>query len=68
MLQTVHDIAAVTGVCPDAKYSQMTSTQTMVGINRNAIFRIDPRLAGNKRVESETFAAILYFADSLFWY
>lgn len=50
----VHDIAPVDSVTPSSKYAQMTPEATMVGINGNSIFRIDPRLSGNKRVESET--------------
>lgn len=31
----------------------MTSEQTFLGLSRNALYRIDPRLAGNKLVDSE---------------
>lgn len=31
----------------------MTSNQTFLGISNNALYRIDPRLAGNKLVESD---------------
>ncbi|KAJ3011098.1 hypothetical protein HKX48_007017 [Thoreauomyces humboldtii] len=40
-------------IVPDQKYSQLTTNQTMIGIGHNSIFRIDPRLANNKLVESE---------------
>jgi hypothetical protein len=40
-------------IAPEAKYSQMTNTQTLVGISPNALYRIDPRLAGNKLVDSQ---------------
>lgn len=44
----------LTNIVPDSKYSQMTGTKTLIGLNENALFRIDPRLSGMKRVESET--------------
>jgi hypothetical protein len=40
-------------ITPEAKYAQMTNTQTLVGISPNSLYRIDPRLAGNKLVESQ---------------
>ena len=33
----------------------MTPTHTLVGINRQGFFKIDPRLSGNKQVESQRF-------------
>ena len=38
---------------PDAKYAQMTPTQTFVGMSHNALFRIDPRQSGRKLVDSQ---------------
>lgn len=35
------------------KFSQMTGEQTFLGLSRNALYRVDPRLAGNKLVDSE---------------
>ena len=35
------------------KFSQMTGEQTFLGLSRNALYRIDPRVAGNKLVDSE---------------
>ncbi|KAK7626208.1 vacuolar import and degradation protein [Phyllosticta citricarpa] len=35
------------------KYSQMTGEQTFLGLSRNALYRVDPRLSGNKLVDSE---------------
>lgn len=35
------------------KYAQMTGEQTFLGLSHNALYRIDPRLAGNKLVDSE---------------
>lgn len=49
----VHDSVAVDNFLPGSKYAQMTGEQTLVGHSHNGIFRIDPRLAGNKMVESE---------------
>ena len=47
----VDDIMSVDEILPDSK----TSTEkTLIGINHNSIFRIDPRLAGNKRVDAES--------------
>jgi hypothetical protein len=40
-------------ISPETKYAQMTNTQTLVGISHNALYRIDPRLAGNKLVDSQ---------------
>ena len=34
------------------KFSQMTSAQPFLGISRNALYRVDPRVSGNKLVES----------------
>lgn len=36
----------------DSKYSNLTDNKTMVGHSQNAMFRIDPRLSGNKIVDS----------------
>ena len=49
----VHNEAKVTSILPNSKYSQMTGESTFIGMNSNSIFRIDPRLAGTKRVDSE---------------
>lgn len=35
------------------KFAQMTAEQTFLGLSHNALFRIDPRLSGNKLVDSE---------------
>ncbi|KAI8853235.1 VID27 cytoplasmic protein-domain-containing protein [Chytridium lagenaria] len=50
----VDDYMAVDSIVPDFKSAAMTPQRTLVGINQNSIFRIDPRLAGNKLVESES--------------
>lgn len=44
---------AINAILPDSKYAQMTSNPTLIGLSDNALFRIDPRLPGSKRVESE---------------
>ncbi|KAK9455878.1 VID27 cytoplasmic protein-domain-containing protein [Dipodascopsis uninucleata] len=49
----VHDDVPVTAFTPSKKFSQMTGEQTFVGMSDNSLFRIDPRLAGNKLVDSE---------------
>lgn len=49
----VHEESKVTSILPNSKYSQMTGESTFIGLNSNSIFRIDPRLAGTKRVETE---------------
>ena len=46
---------AVTSLVPSAKYSQMTGESTLIGLNDNSLFRLDPRLSGrHKRVDAET--------------
>ncbi|EEH48162.1 uncharacterized protein PADG_04246 [Paracoccidioides brasiliensis Pb18] len=49
----IHDDIPVTSFAPETKFSQMTSNQPFLGISRNALYRIDPRLSGNKLVESD---------------
>ncbi|RKP39263.1 VID27 cytoplasmic protein-domain-containing protein [Dimargaris cristalligena] len=49
----VHDLVPTTGIAPSAKFSQMTGEQTLVGLSGNSLFRIDPRLAGTKLVDTE---------------
>ncbi|MCJ1291539.1 hypothetical protein MMC34_003084 [Xylographa carneopallida] len=49
----IHDDIPVTTFAPEKKFSQMTGEQTFLGLSRNALFRIDPRLSGNKLVDSE---------------
>lgn len=49
----VHEEAPVTDIIPDSKYAQMTGNQTLIGINSNSLFRIDPRLPGTKRVDTQ---------------
>jgi len=49
----VHDDIGVDTFAPESKFAQMTGEQTFLGLSRNALYRIDPRLAGNKLVDSE---------------
>ena len=49
----VHDDVAVNVFAPASKFAQTTDEQTFLGLSKNALFRIDPRLAGNKLVDSE---------------
>lgn len=50
----VDDVLTVDDVVPDSKYAQLTAEKTLIGMNHNSIFRIDPRLSGNKRIFSIT--------------
>lgn len=47
----VHDDIPVNTFAPESKFAQMTPAQTFLGLSRNALFRIDPRVSGNKLVE-----------------
>ena len=47
----VHDDIPVNTFAPESKFAQMTAAQTFLGLSRNALFRIDPRVSGNKLVE-----------------
>ncbi|OCH94125.1 VID27 cytoplasmic protein [Obba rivulosa] len=49
----VHEDVAVNYIAPDSKFAQMTPQQTLVGASHNALFRIDPRLGGQKLVDSQ---------------
>jgi len=49
----VNDYVPVNHVAPKDKYAQTTGEQTVVGISGNALYRIDPRLSGNKMVQNE---------------
>jgi VID27 C-terminal WD40-like domain/VID27 N-terminal region/VID27 PH-like domain len=49
----VHDDIPVNSFAPETKFSQMTAAQPFLGISRNALYRIDPRISGNKLVESD---------------
>jgi len=49
----VHDDIPVTNFVPETKFAQQTSAQPFIGHSKNALFRIDPRVAGNKLVEAQ---------------
>ncbi|KAK2626301.1 hypothetical protein QTJ16_004563 [Diplocarpon rosae] len=49
----IHEDIPVNTFAPESKFAQMTGEQTFLGLSRNALFRIDPRLAGNKLVDTE---------------
>lgn len=49
----VSDNVAVDNILPESKYAQMNPTQTLVGHSHNGLFRIDPRVEGNKLVDSQ---------------
>lgn len=49
----VHDNVTVDHIAPDNKFAQTTREQTLVGVSHNSLFRIDPRVSGNKMVENE---------------
>ncbi|KAI0254692.1 VID27 cytoplasmic protein [Lactifluus subvellereus] len=49
----IHDDITVDHVAPNTKFSQTTHEQTLVGASHNALFRIDPRMSGNKLVDSQ---------------
>src|ERR1700749_5041858 len=49
----VHDEVSVNEIAPDSKFAPTTAQQTLVGTSHNALFRIDPRLSGQKLVDSE---------------
>lgn len=49
----VHDDIPVLTFAPESKFAQTTDEQTFLGLSKNALYRVDPRLAGNKLVDSE---------------
>ncbi|PPQ98532.1 hypothetical protein CVT24_004023 [Panaeolus cyanescens] len=49
----VHDDITVDHIAPDNKFAPTTREQTLVGVSHNALFRIDPRVSGNKLVDSQ---------------
>ncbi|EPX71571.1 Vid27 family protein [Schizosaccharomyces octosporus yFS286] len=49
----IHDDVPLVAVAPDNKFAQMTAEKTLVGLSNNSIFRIDPRVNGNKLVAEE---------------
>jgi hypothetical protein len=49
----VHEDIPVLEFAPENKFAQMTHEPTFLGVSKNALFRIDPRLAGAKLVDSQ---------------
>lgn len=49
----VSDDISVDNILPDSKYAQMNPQQTFVGHSHNGLFRIDPRVSGNKIVDAQ---------------
>ncbi|OAL52005.1 vacuolar import and degradation protein-like protein [Pyrenochaeta sp. DS3sAY3a] len=49
----VHDDIAVKVFAPENKFAQMSGEQTFLGLSGNALYRVDPRLAGNKLVDDQ---------------
>ncbi|RKP10131.1 VID27 cytoplasmic protein-domain-containing protein [Thamnocephalis sphaerospora] len=49
----VHESVPCTAFAPDTKYAQLTQQKTLVGLSHNSLYRIDPRLSGQKLVEDE---------------
>jgi hypothetical protein len=49
----IHEDITVDHIAPDNKFAQTTREQTLVGASHNALFRVDPRISGNKMVESQ---------------
>lgn len=49
----VHEDVEVQNVLPSTKFAQMSAEQTLVGTSHNGVYRIDPRLSGQKLVDSQ---------------
>ncbi|KAF2083631.1 VID27-domain-containing protein [Saccharata proteae CBS 121410] len=49
----VHDDIPINTFAPESKYAQMSGEQTFLGLSKNALYRVDPRLAGNKLVDTD---------------
>ena len=49
----IHDDIPVNTFAPETKFSQMSAAQPFLGLSRNALYRIDPRVTGNKLVETD---------------
>ncbi|CAL5866224.1 uncharacterized protein PFLUO_LOCUS431 [Penicillium psychrofluorescens] len=49
----VHDDIPVETFAPENKFSQMTAAQPFVGASKNALYRVDPRVSGNKLVDAD---------------
>ncbi|GAP90891.1 putative VID27 cytoplasmic protein [Rosellinia necatrix] len=49
----VHDDIPILEFAPENKFAQMTHEPTFLGVSKNALFRVDPRLSGTKLVGSQ---------------
>lgn len=49
----VHEDIPVVTFAPENKFAQMTHEPTFLGISKNALYRVDPRLAGSKLVDAQ---------------
>jgi hypothetical protein len=49
----IHEDIPVVTFAPENKFAQMTHEPTFLGISRNALYRVDPRLAGSKLVDAQ---------------
>ncbi|KAF2743921.1 vacuolar import and degradation protein [Sporormia fimetaria CBS 119925] len=49
----VHDDIPVKIFAPENKFAQMSGEQTFLGLSGNALYRVDPRLSGNKLVDDQ---------------
>ncbi|KAJ3324713.1 hypothetical protein HDV06_005971 [Boothiomyces sp. JEL0866] len=60
----VDEYLSVSEIAPEAKFSQLTAEQTILGINQKSMFKIDPRLSGSKIVQdtSKIYGSNLQFS------
>ena len=49
----VHEDIPILEFAPENKFAQMTHEPTFLGVSKNALFRVDPRLSGTKLVDSQ---------------
>ncbi|KAH7410006.1 VID27 cytoplasmic protein-domain-containing protein [Phaeosphaeria sp. MPI-PUGE-AT-0046c] len=49
----IHDDIPVKVFAPENKFAQMSGEQTFLGLSGNALYRVDPRLSGNKLVDDQ---------------
>lgn len=49
----IHDDVPLTTFAAASKFAGMTGEQTLVGLSKNGLYRVDPRLSGTKLVDSE---------------
>ncbi|KZM26767.1 tRNA (guanine(9)-N(1))-methyltransferase [Ascochyta rabiei] len=49
----IHDDIPVKVFAPESKFAQMSGEQTFLGLSGNALYRVDPRLNGNKLVDDQ---------------